>query len=100
MYRHYKGGIYKKVGRAKGVKESEIQNKWLVSEVRYHEGTHNVKLYTDSGTGNMYVVSDIEYVVYKSQDGEFEGTVWVREKDDFEAWIVYDGMEQRRFRKM
>jgi hypothetical protein len=76
---------------------------WQADEVaRYHEDTHDLKLYTNHA-GDLFIEGDLPMVIYKpvefvgSKAEPVYGTTYAREVDDFFAWVEHDEEWQPRF---
>lgn len=101
IYRHYKGGLYQYLGIALSLQQ--VEENWRIvkqqaielSPARYHENTHDVKLYLLEGGLFVNSESEVPFVVYKSLE---TGKRWIREVSDFHGLTkTAEGQLVKRF---
>lgn len=86
IYHHFKGAEYWFEGIALPKKNASLGCKAAsemvyVQDVRYHEDTHDIKLFSLDGA--LFINSDLPHVIYQSKKDYGTDRMFAREVDDF-----------------
>lgn len=103
-YLHFKNNRYRFLGIAlpmRGHNFSEETKRVMAFEgtVKYHENTHDIKLYSIDGA--YFIDADVPHVIYQSEKDYETDNAWAREVDDFFGYkLDPHGNFVRRFARL
>lgn len=105
LYKHYKGGKYRKLFEAiiVGSEDFDELKDTVIFEAKHSDDGHLVKVFTPLRSGGLYVYDPklhntgcgvvVVYVNLEDQHGVNHGTIHVRQKSEFYGDIYFGGQQ-------